>query len=83
MKSTQSQLMSSLTDFNADGGGVKSYSSLLILKALMERVQSVLQEEETPISETKAAEVVQEIPNARELKPADIFNFMYGSSSGG
>ena len=75
--------MSILANFNIDGGGVRSYSSLLILKALMERVQSVLQKEEAPINGTKAARLVQEIPNAHQLKPADVFDFMYGSSSGG
>ena len=46
-----------------DGGGVRSLSSLLILKSLMERVHTILED--------------------RELRPADVFNYIYGSSSGG
>ena len=42
---------------------MRSYSSLLILKALMERVHSIL--------------------GHSQLTPAEIFDFIVGSSSGG
>ena len=51
------------TKVDSDGGGVRSYSSLLILKALMERVHSIL--------------------GHSQLRPAEIFDFIVGSSSGG
>ena len=59
-----------------DGGGVKSLSSLLILKDLMERINRKLEDEE-PTSRHRTH--VQTPP----LRPADVFDFMYGSSSGG
>ncbi|KAG7007631.1 hypothetical protein G7Y79_00009g027400 [Physcia stellaris] len=51
------------TKVDSDGGGVRNYSSLLILKALMERVRS-----KTELS---------------QLRPAEVFDFIVGSSSGG
>ena len=83
MKRAHLQSRTIIANIQVDGGGVKSYSSLLILKALMERVQLVLQKEKALTNETNAAGLVQEHQEAPQLKPADIFSFMYGSSSGG
>ncbi len=49
----------------------------------MERVQLVLQKEKIPMNGTSAAGLVQEVSDAPQLKPAYVFDFMYGSSSGG
>ncbi|KAK0512034.1 hypothetical protein JMJ35_005162 [Cladonia borealis] len=53
-----------------DGGGVRSYSSLLILKALMDEVRSVARaSEEKAITESS--------------RPCDVFTYIFGSCSGG
>ncbi|KXL42424.1 hypothetical protein M433DRAFT_543131 [Acidomyces richmondensis BFW] len=64
-----------------DGGGIRGYSSLLILKALMHEVwewEKRLDEEESAhdISHFKAM-------SEEELLPCHYFDFMYGTSTGG
>ena len=66
----------------SDGGGIKSYSSLLILRALMERI-SLLHNDGIRVRETNEARSVRSAVGSPQLRPADIFDFMYGSSSGG
>lgn len=53
-----------------DGGGVRSYSSLVIFKALMDEIRSVVGASE-------------ENSNAESFRPCDVFNYIFGSSSGG
>ena len=62
---------------------MRSYSSLLILKALMERVEAVLATEAAPKKGNRASEIDRDAPNASRVRPADIFGFMSGSSTGG
>ncbi|KAI1329800.1 hypothetical protein F5Y16DRAFT_365323 [Xylariaceae sp. FL0255] len=54
-----------------DGGGIKSLTSLLVLKRLMEYIN--LEAAEKQLQKTPG------IP----LKPCEIFDYVYGSSSGG
>lgn len=68
-------------DRNLDGGGVRSYSSLSILKALMERVKSVLLVKAASRRE-KNTYRLNGNTNMSRLRRADIFGFMCGSSSG-
>lgn len=51
-----------------DGGGIRSYSSLLVLQALMDEIRSMLAPEVTP----------DEL-----IRPYEVFDYVFGSSSGG
>jgi hypothetical protein len=93
-KQPQSVHFNILVNHNLDGGGVKSYSSLLILKELMGLVASTLDQIETTTDGvTSASQVLtsstdtvgsaHNIQRSVPLKPSDVFDFVYGSSSGG
>ncbi|KAI1275714.1 acyl transferase/acyl hydrolase/lysophospholipase [Xylaria sp. FL0933] len=60
-----------------DGGGVRSYSSLLILEALMVEVRRRHAMEQADSDRLPARS------GAKPLQPHDVFDYMYGSSSGG
>ncbi|KAI1293340.1 acyl transferase/acyl hydrolase/lysophospholipase [Xylaria venustula] len=60
-----------------DGGGVRSYSSLLILDALMTEVRRQHVTEQADSNRAPAK------PGAQPLQPHDVFDYIYGSSSGG
>ncbi|KAI1425594.1 acyl transferase/acyl hydrolase/lysophospholipase [Xylaria sp. FL1777] len=60
-----------------DGGGVRSYSSLLILETLMAEVRRL------HASEQADSDRIPARSNAKSLQPHDIFDYIYGSSSGG
>lgn len=51
-----------------DGGGIRSYSSLLVLQALMDEIRSVL---------------AQGTTSSRAIRPHEVFDYVFGSSSGG
>ncbi|KAI0809419.1 hypothetical protein GGR55DRAFT_679769 [Xylaria sp. FL0064] len=59
-----------------DGGGVRSYSSLLILEALMVEVRRRHATEQADSDRLPGS-------GAKPLQPHDVFDYMYGSSSGG
>jgi patatin-like phospholipase/acyl hydrolase len=61
-----------------DGGGIRGYSSLLILEALMKEIADVenVQELSIPASQRRKFD-------AKELLPCHYFDFMYGTSTGG
>ncbi|KAH8726464.1 acyl transferase/acyl hydrolase/lysophospholipase [Phaeosphaeriaceae sp. PMI808] len=64
-----------------DGGGIRGYSSLLILKQLMHEVAECerrLQKEEGPVVGSERHEF-----NEDELLPCHYFDYMYGTSTGG
>ena len=51
-----------------DGGGIRSYSSLLVLQALMDEIRSIL---------------AQETASSELIRPHEVFDYVFGSSSGG
>lgn len=51
-----------------DGGGIRSYSSLLVLRALMDVIRSFL------APETTSGDII---------RPHEVFDYVFGSSSGG
>ena len=51
-----------------DGGGIRSYSSLLVLQALMNEIRSIL---------------AQGIASSETIRPHEVFDYVFGSSSGG
>lgn len=55
----------------ADGGGVRGLSSLLVLRGLMQQINTSIREGRTP----------GEIHN--DVRPHDIFDFVGGTSTGG
>ena len=60
-----------------DGGGIRGYSSLLMIQALMHQVS----EYEKRLQPDKAAAGL--LPNEEDLLPCHYFDFMYGTSTGG
>ncbi|KAF2968931.1 hypothetical protein GQX73_g4649 [Xylaria multiplex] len=60
-----------------DGGGVRSYSSLLILEALIEEIRRLL------ATEQKNSDRIPARPGPRPLQLHDVFDYIYGASSGG
>ncbi|KAF1937868.1 FabD/lysophospholipase-like protein [Clathrospora elynae] len=64
-----------------DGGGIRGYSSLLIIRQLMHEVaecEQRLQTEEGPVPGSERCEF-----NEEELLPCHYFDYMYGTSTGG
>lgn len=62
-----------------DGGGIRGYSSLIIMRALMHRIyiwEKKLEQEEGAIPG-------QELGDEDDLLPCHYFDFMYGTSTGG
>jgi patatin-like phospholipase/acyl hydrolase len=62
-----------------DGGGIRGYSSLLILKRLMGEItrwERIFEAMERPSTERRTF-------NEDELLPCHYFDFMYGTSTGG
>lgn len=57
------------TILSFDGGGVRSFASLLILEKLMRNIR-----EQVNVSSYTSSE---------KIKPCDVFEFMFGTSSGG
>ncbi|OAP58963.1 hypothetical protein AYL99_06260 [Fonsecaea erecta] len=53
-----------------DGGGVRSTSSLLILRSLMDEIEAVLRESKASV-------------NLNTKAPHEVFRYIFGSSSGG
>jgi hypothetical protein len=77
------------SDIDLDGGGVRSYATLLILKALMDEINSVIKLRKTadactvtiPLSTSRNLPVLAQFDE--QLRPRDIFDFIFGSSTGG
>lgn len=62
-----------------DGGGIRGYSSLLIIKQLMHEVavwENFLEQREKPVGQRM-------VFREEELLPCHYFDFMYGTSTGG
>lgn len=69
------------TDRITDGGGIRGYSSLLILKQLMHEIAECerrLQREEGPVPGSDRSNF-----NEDELLPCHYFDYIYGTSTGG
>jgi patatin-like phospholipase/acyl hydrolase len=63
-----------------DGGGIRGYTSLIILQRLMEEVavwETRLEAQEKPSGHAR------QVFKAEELQPCLYFDFMYGTSTGG
>lgn len=66
-----------IANINQDGGGVKSYSSVLIMEELMKEIARY---------ENMFEKGFTNYPrnfNAAELRPCHYFDKMYGTSTGG
>lgn len=64
-----------------DGGGIRGYASLLILKRLMHEIAQVekrFEEKDGPVPDSK-----RRIFNEDQLLPCHYFDYMYGTSTGG
>jgi hypothetical protein len=62
-----------------DGGGIRGYSSLLILQQLMKEVatwENYFEQQEKPVDQRL-------VFSDDQLKPCEYFDFMYGTSTGG
>lgn len=68
LKSQHSSLSRKITVLCLDGGGIRSYSSLLVLRALMDEIRSIL---------------APETASGEPLRPHEVFDYVFGSSSGG
>ena len=69
-----------------DGGGVRSYSTLLILSALMGEIRSVARENEGmdySLHIGRSTLTTKGDAIANSIQPCDVFSYMFGSSSGG
>ncbi|KAF4551368.1 Hypothetical protein D9617_13g098660 [Elsinoe fawcettii] len=70
-----------------DGGGIRGFSSALILKRLMEEIYACeirLERKEGPAGGINSQATAYILPNsADELLPCHYFDFMYGTSTGG
>lgn len=62
-----------------DGGGIRGYSSLLIMRSLMHRVYTW----EKRLEESDGKLDGEELGNEDDLLPCHYFDFMYGTSTGG
>lgn len=62
-----------------DGGGIRGYSSLLIMRSLMHRVYMW----EKKLEENDGKIEGEELGNEDDLLPCHYFDFMYGTSTGG
>ncbi|KAK0344855.1 hypothetical protein LTR02_007207 [Friedmanniomyces endolithicus] len=69
-----------------DGGGVRGYSSLLVLKDLMHEIwlcEKDLEDEQRERERVTGDPPGGLIPDEEELLPCHYFDFMFGTSSGG
>lgn len=79
-------------DFFTDGGGIRGYSSLLMVQQLMHEIaqwERKLEMEEAAEAASRRKDGTSTPPfeprtfNEDELLPAHYFDFMYGTSTGG
>ena len=68
LKSPHSPLSRRVTVLCFDGGGIRSYASLLVLQALMDEIRSML---------------APEVGSNEPVRPHEVFDYIFGSSSGG
>lgn len=68
MKTDHKLLSHKISVLCFDGGGIRSYSSLLVLQALMNEIRSIL---------------AQGTASSELIRPHEVFDYVFGSSSGG
>ncbi|KAK1809205.1 hypothetical protein LTR12_016446 [Friedmanniomyces endolithicus] len=69
-----------------DGGGVRGYSSLLVLKNLMHEIwlcEKRLEDEQREEERITGDPPASLVPDEEDLLPCHYFDFMFGTSSGG